>query len=297
MPKPDNTLGLRLMKLGPCLVLALLLIPQTAVAADKNKDMIDLRRDMALLSDRLRAVQSTIDQNNAATAALLRQTIDRVNQARAQNAAVETALRELNSHQQEDLAQPVASLGSKIAQVDTKVAATGNSLADLGVRLRKMDQTLADVDELVRIIQAPHPPPPSFSEALGGPPQGVTMEGLFGDAMRDQLAGQYDQAAREFRDFLKYFDRTELIAAAHFHLGEIALAQGDAKAAIQACDLILEQYPKCAKAPDARYLKARALQKAGSRSRAVQELNRVIRSYPGTEAARNAQADLRRPRR
>jgi TolA-binding protein len=272
-------------------IVLLMLMARAAGAADKN--LVELRRDIALLNDRLRAMQSSIEQNNADSLGLLRQAIEKLNDARAQNAAIQSALREERMRRE----QAVASLDSKLGLIDNKSVSTGNAVADLSARLRKMDQTLADVDELVHIIQMPPPAPPGAPQILGGPPPGMTAESLFASAMQDQAAGQNEQASREFREFLKYFDRTELTAAAQYHLGEIALSQGDADSAIHASDLVLEQYPKSSKAADAHYLKAKALEKAGRRSRAIQELNRVVRGYAGSEAAKNAQADLRNLRR
>jgi TolA-binding protein len=61
-------------------------------------------------------------------------------------------------------------------------------------------------------------------------------------------------------------------------------------------DIVLEQYPKSGKAPDALYRKAKALEKEGKRSQAVQELNKLVRAYPNSDAANRAQSELRRLR-
>ncbi len=156
---------------------------------------------------------------------------------------------------------------------------------------------LSEVDELVRIIQTPLPPPPSVSQALGGPPAGVTADSLFEAATRDRLAGRFDQASRKFNEYLKYFDNSEQAATARYHIGAIALSEGRLDAAIRDFDLVVAQHPKSARAPEALYLKGKALEKAGKRTRGLQEFQRLIAAYPKSDAARNARADLNGARR
>lgn len=102
--------------------------------------------------------------------------------------------------------------------------------------------------------------------------------------------------ASEFQDYLRYFRNPELAVASKFHIGEIAFYKGDFESALSAFDLVLDQYPKSGKAPDALYLKAKVLEKDGKRSRAVQELNKLVRAYPNSDAANRAQSELKRLR-
>ena len=273
----------------------LLFLPLVGIAADK--DVIELQRQIALLNDRVRTMQRSVDQRMADMQALLRQTLDRVNEGRGADAEITSTVKEGFAQQEQTIAKPVAALDARVDRMRSELLKSGDALADLDARVRKLDQTLSDADNAVRVIPSPPPPPPSASQALGGPPPGVTADGLFQAALRDQLAGQSQTADQEFRDYLKYFDNTELTAGAQFHLGELALSGGDADSAVKACDLVLERYPKSGKAPDAMYLKGRALEKMGKRAQAVKEFKLLIRSYPGSEAAKSAQADLNRPRR
>jgi TolA-binding protein len=163
--------------------------------------------------------------------------------------------------------------------------AVKEAVADLNAHLNRLEQKLVDLENAVRIMQAPTPSPPSLSEALGGPPAGVTAQALFQSAMRDQLAGNDELALQEFQDYLNDFEDTELAVASQYHIGEIAFYQGDLQSALDAFARVLERYPKSGKAPDALYLKAKVRARQGKRSLAVQELNKLVRTYPNSDAA------------
>lgn len=281
------------MTFRPWLLPLLLILPSVCPAVDK--EIVRLQRDVALLNEDLRTLQRSMDGRMGAMMALLQQTLDRVNEVHTANAVMQSTLSDRLRQQEKSLSVLVATLGVKLDQVVAGSVAVGENVADLNARLKRLEQKLVDVENAVRIIQSP-PSPPSVSEALGGPPAGVTAQGLFEAAVRDQLAGNYDLALQEFQDYLRYFGNTELAVASQFHIGEIAFYKGDFESALSAFDLVLDQYPKSGKAPDALYLKAKALEKEGKRSRAVQELNKLVRAYPNSDAANRAQSELRRLR-
>ncbi len=261
-----------------------------------DKEIVQLQRDVALLNEDLRTLQRSIDERMGAMMALLQQTLDRVNEVHTANTVIQSTFTDRLRQQEETVSIPVANLGAKLDQVVSGSLAVSENIADLNTRLKGLEQKLVDVENAVRIMQSPPPPPPSASEVLGGPPAGVTAQGLFHAAMRDQLAGNYDLALQEFQDYLRYFGNTELAAASQFHVGEIAFYTGDRDAALEAFDFVLKQYPRSGKAPDALYLKAKVLEQKGKRAQAVQELNRLVRVYPNSDAANRAQSELRRLR-
>lgn len=272
----------------------LLLLPSVCQAVDK--EIVRLQRDVAVLNEDLRTLQRSMDERMGAMMALLQQTLDRVNEVHTANTVMQSTFSDRLRQQEKTVSVPVANLGAKLDQVVSGSVAVSENVADLNARLKRLEQKLVDVENAVRIMQSPPPPPPSVSEALGGPPAGVTAQGLFQAAMRDQLAGNYGLALQEFQDYLRYFGNTELAAASQFHIGEIAFYKDDFESALSAFDLVLDQYPKSGKAPDALYLRAKVLEKEDKRSQAVQELNKLVRAYPNSDAANRAQSELRRLR-
>ena len=57
---------------------------------------------------------------------------------------------------------------------------------------------------------------------------------------------------------------------------------------VTAYDVMIEKYPEHKKAPDAMYMKGRALMMSDERVKAKQVLTELIKLYPNTEAARRA---------
>jgi tol-pal system protein YbgF len=265
--------------------------PAAARAADKG--LIELQRQVANLSDRFNTLQAAFNttQSNTseklgAEAALLQQTLDGVNQIRAANAVAAKTLADSLNQQEQKVAMPVAALNARIDQLIQTVSTTQENMADLSSRMGKMEQRLADIENLVKVLQV------QPAQTPGGPPPGVTAQGLSQDAARDQLSGKYDLALQEYTDYLKYFGDTEAAASAQFHIGEILALQGKTDQAIQAFDLAAGQYPMSGKAPEALYAKAQALKKAGKKVEATKVLNQLVRQYPDSDAAANAKADL-----
>ncbi|MGO9263186.1 MAG: tetratricopeptide repeat protein [Bryobacteraceae bacterium] len=269
--------------------------PAAASAADK--DVVELQRQVAVLTDKvnslqtaLNSLQSAVDQKLGAQGSLLQQ-------IHTENAAAAKTVADQLSQQEQKVAVPVAALNAKIDQMIAAFAATQDNIGDMNSRLGRLEQQIVDMRNVVKVLQAGPPPAPSAPQTPGGPPPGVTAQGLFQDASRDQLSGKSDLALQEYTDYLKYFGDTETAAGAQFHIGEILLTQGNADHAIQAFDAVAGQYPKSGKAPDALYLKAQALKKEGQRAEATQVLRDLVRLYPDSDAAGRAKTDLTAPPR
>jgi tol-pal system protein YbgF len=277
---------------------ALLLSTSRAFAADK--DIVELQRDVALVGEQVKNLQTTVNnlqttvnEKMGAMGVVLQQTLDRANQIHAEGAASVKSLGDQLRQQEQQIVAPLASLSAKLDQVATQTSAIQDNTADLSSRLGRQEQRLVDLENAVRVLQAPPAPPPSNPQP-GAPPPGTSAQGLFQDAQRDQLAGHSDLALQEYRDYLKYFGDTETAATAQFHIGEMLLNQGDFDGAIQAFDTVIVQNPKSGRAPDALYMKAQALQKQGDRAAAMKALSQLIRQYPDSDAAATAKTELPR---
>lgn len=115
-----------------------------------------------------------------------------------------------------------------------------------------------------------------------------------GEAYRSAYAlvrGQeFDAAVTAFTQFLDRFPDGRYAPNAHYWMGELYLVVDppDPEAARQAFMLLLNQYPDNAKIPDALYKLGRVHFIKGSSERSREFLNRVIRDYPDSSAARLA---------
>ncbi|WP_439102342.1 tol-pal system protein YbgF [Congregibacter sp.] len=101
---------------------------------------------------------------------------------------------------------------------------------------------------------------------------------------------EFDQAVSAFNAFLERFPAGRFAPNAHYWLGELYLVTdpADPEASRQAFMLLLNQYPTNAKIPDALYKLGRVHFMKGNRDRSREFLNRVIREYPDSSAARLA---------
>lgn len=262
-----------------------------------SKEIVELQRDVALLQDKMDAMQRDLDTKLGALTAMLQGVQDNSNRA---NASLQDAL---SNGVGKQLA-PVAGLSAKVDSMGDDVRALKDALNDLSARLERMDAKMTDLKNQMQIIQSPPAAPgatspgtapgsPAQPGTAAGPPAGMTAEKTYTDARRDLQTGNTDLALQEFQQYLAYFPNTELAANAQYYIGEIFYNHGDFQSAIPAFDAVLERYPENPKTADAHFMKGMALLKAGQRNRAVQEFRTLVANYPRTDDARKAQQQLR----
>jgi tol-pal system protein YbgF len=101
---------------------------------------------------------------------------------------------------------------------------------------------------------------------------------------------EFDAAVDAFTTFLRSYPDGRYAPNAHYWLGELYLViePADPEAARQAFTLLLNEYPDNAKVPDALYKLGRVQYIKGNPQRAREYLERVIREYPDSSAARLA---------
>jgi len=272
----------------------------SAISFGASKEIIELQRDVALLQDKMDAMQRDLDTKLGALTAMLQQVQDNSTKA---NATLEDTL---NNGVGKQLA-PVAGLSTKVDSMGDDVRALRDALNDLNARLERMDAKMTDLKNQMQIIQNPPVAPgatvpgttpgqtgqPGQAGTTGTPPAGMTAEKTYTDARRDMQTGNTDLALQEFQQYLTYFPNTELAANAQYYIGEIYYNRNDYNNAIPAFDAVLERYPENPKTADAHFMKGMALVKAGQRNRAVQEFRTLVANYPRTDDARKAQQQLR----
>jgi tol-pal system protein YbgF len=267
-------------------LLGMLLFPCLCPAVDKN--ILSLQRDVANLQDQLNKLQRTLDDRLVELSTLIKQNIDFTNKTGKSVEFLESSMRERLMAQDKLVAAPIANLGAKVDQMAGEFQGLKETVADLSARMGKIQQQLADLNNAVKTLPAPTPPPPGTAAS----PQ-IPAETLYQNALRDRSGGKADLALQEFNDYLKYYGNTDLAPNAQFQVGEIYYSQQDWESALKAFDLVLEKYPENNKTPDALYMKAQSLIKMGKRTQGVRELQELIRRYRNKDLAKKAQEQLR----
>lgn len=277
-----------------------LLLALAPVSFGANKDMQELQRDVAMLQDQVRNLQSSFDMKVAAMQTLVQQTLDSVNRSNTAMAVMQDRFTDALKQQQQSVNPAVANVNQKLDQMSEDFRAVRESVLDMNARMGKLDAKMADLQNLINTIRTPPPPPPSSGTptdgtapaAAGVPPLSADL--TYTNATRDYLGGKNDLAMQEFSDYLKYYPNTQLAPNVQFYIGDIYYRKQDYPDALQAFDKVLEQYTENNKTPDAHFMKGMSLLGMGKNNAAASEFREVYSRYPDTEIGAKAKAELKK---
>lgn len=284
---------------------AILLFALSPFAFGASKEIMELQRDVAMLQDQVRNLQSTLDQKVAAIQTLTQQTLDSANRTNTAMAVMENRFDETMKKQEVSLNGPVANVGQKLDQMSEDFRAVRESVLDMNSRMSKLDAKMADLQNLINATRsAPAaPPPPSGTtpadansgQASSGPPAGMQAESTYTNAFRDYQAGKSDIAIQEFTDYLKYFGNTNFAPDAQYYLADIYYRKQDYNNAMQNFDAVLEKYSDNRRTADAHYMKGMCLMGLGRNDAAAREFRDVYSRYLdlNPDIAAKAKARLR----
>lgn len=270
------------------------LLTVLAVPGFAQKDKIlEIQRDVALLQNEVRSMKSSMDEKFAALNVLVQQSLDTANKSNTSLAILDKTLGDRLKEQQASLNGPVAGVSTKVDQMTTEFALMKESVAELGELIKKLTSQLSDMNNAIRTIQAPAPPPAAAPATPSGPPPGVTSESLYTNALQDRNGGRLELAAKQLEDYLKFFPNEPYAPNAQFNLGLVLMSLNRYEDAAAALDKVLEKYPDYPKALEAQFEKGRALAKSGQRSAAVTEFRSLIKKSPTSPEAGRAKEELK----
>jgi TolA-binding protein len=273
--------------------LAALAIAAASSCFGASKEMVELQRDVAQLQDQATRIQRTLDEKLSALQVLIEQTQQNSSQTVG---ALQAMPADMAARVGEQL-RPVLGVGQKVDGMQQEIQGLHDSVSELSARLERIDAKLTDVSNKITLLAQPPAPPPSATGgppiSISGPPAGVNASDLYAHAQQDQQIGAFPIALKEYQDYLRYFGKTEQAPEAQFNIGQIYYNQGDMENAAQAFDAVLEQYPDNPETPNAYYMKAMSLAKAGQRQAAVDCFKDLIAKYPHTDQATKARNQLK----
>jgi tol-pal system protein YbgF len=291
-----------------------LVSPQPAGAV--SKEIIQLQEQVAQLLQGQQDLRSALDADSASLKTLVQQQSDAINHLNATMASLQSAVQQVQ-----------ANAGSQIGTVAQQTQGLSDNLSDVQARVGKLQQQLGDMQSLLQSIDSKvSAAPQNPQNAPGGQPQGsggnqgtpssspngpagnnppmaggsspgamppISADTLYQNGLRDYNTGNYPLAHQEFADYIRNFPNNDLASNAQFYLGEILYAQGDYKTAINAYDAVLTNYPSSFKLSDSLLKKAMAEQELRMRASAERDYRLCVRRFPGSPAARRAEARLR----
>jgi len=283
-------------------VLALLALPAYAPAA--SREIEELQRDVAFLQAQVKVLQVSQNQKFAALSASVQQAIDNARDAGKSAAVIQRSVDENLQGLQSDLegkvVGPVASMGARMDQMSNDFRNLQNAVSDLTSIINKLQAQLTDLNNAVKILQAPPPPPPAATGSTigtGARPMidtpTVSATDLYANATRDRSSGKLDLALNEFSDYLKWYGNTALAANAQYYIASIHYSQADYDDALREFDLVLEKYPSDNnKIPEALYYKGMTLTRLGKQTAGAEEFQALYKRFPSHDLARQACSQL-----
>jgi TolA-binding protein len=276
------------------LALFLLLTPGAGFAASKEQQ--EMQRDIAQLQDQVRTLQSGFDQKMATIQTLLEQALDAGNKANTNVSVLSNSIMQTLDRELKDALRPVAGLTAKVDNANNDLSEVKNSMADLTTQLNRLQQTLTDMNNQIKVLQAPPAAPPSSNinpdaaaRSVAPPPASE----LWASARRDYSSSNSDLAAGEFSDFLRFYPDDPNAPEAQFTIGEIHLGQQKYGLAETDFDAVLEKYPEGKMTTDAYLMKGMALKFGGHPDNAATVWRSLIKKYPHSDSAAKAQEQLR----
>lgn len=275
-----------------------LLLPGNVFGASREQQ--EMQRDIAQLQDQVRTLQSSFDQKMGILQTLVQQALDAGNKANTGVTVLNSSVTATLDRELRDRLAPVAAsttgLSTKVDNLNNDMAEVRNSVADVNTQVNKILQLLTDVNNAIKVIQAPAAAPPPQANAVSGglssalPP--VAASTLFTNAMRDYSSGKGDLAAAGFTDFVKFYPDDPNAPTAQLYIGQVHLADKPEQA-VKDFDAVLERFPDSKVTPDAWFMKGMALKQSGHRDDGAKEFRALIKKYPTSDQAKQAKDQLK----
>jgi TolA-binding protein len=294
------------MKAPILLVCVLAAAAAPAFAADKVT-ILDLRRDVELLTQQVKDLQRSQDEKFAAVTELARQAIEAANRANTGVAVIQSAIDKSLKDQQQSVVAPVVGLSTRLNDMSSRVDTLTQAVTDLTTLLNRMQAQLTDINNQVKTMQAPPPPAPTNP---GGSMSGTTSpattgggasdapcmpaETLYRNASGDYQGGKFELALSEYGDYLRCYGATEFAPNAQFYIAYIHYSQHKFEQAANEFDLVLEKYTDNPKTPEALFYKGKALvQIPGRKTEGGKEFQELIKRFPTNDRAKMACDELK----
>ncbi|HUX68563.1 MAG TPA: tetratricopeptide repeat protein [Terriglobales bacterium] len=256
-------------------------------AAAEDKGILALQQSVSLLMSQVADLQRTLNTSLGMMQGLVTQNTDTVNKL---SAAVDGIQRALNGTQvvsaqhQSDISKQFGSLSATISE--------------LQAHLQRMDETLKQIHQMQQTIPPPTAPAAGAAPAdaaagdSGAPAASSTSLQLYQTALLD-FQKNSPAALGELASFIRNYPNDPQVPDAMYYLGTIFMQKTQYNEAIDRFSQVVEQYPDSPKAQLAELNKGICLARLGNRTAAISELRALKKNYAGTEAARQADIELR----
>ncbi len=289
----------------PLLIAAALVVSIAPPVFGVSKETIRMMEQLDTLQQAMQNMQKTLDTQTAVLKTLIEQTNENVSSMKA-------TIAELQKTNGESLAKDQ----NRFDALTSQVQALSESLEEAKTRLAKLDDKVAQTQNIIQTLNNPvvsnpatNPAGPAGGSASASTPGRSSQapaqdapkprnvpdaNSLYEQGLAYYNGGQYDLAVQAFEQYLEYYPDTDLASNAQFYVGECYYGREDYKKAIDEYNKCLERYPTGNKLAAAQLKKGYALLALGQTQAGSRELRSLIERYPNSREADLARQRLKR---
>jgi tol-pal system protein YbgF len=250
------------------LMSALLIVLAAGPSYPQNRETLQHYKDMIDLQLMVKQLQTTVDRDSALLKGLLEKMADQTNTITAGiqklNQAVDS-IRTQNDSTTKEVRAALKTLNDTVKELETDVSSARGQINTISREMTSLKNT---------------------AEPLASP------DDLWRSAYVDFSAGNWALAISAYQEFLSKYPTDPRAVEAQIHIGDALKEQKQYDVAITQYDIVLQKYPESDKTRAA-LLKKGLAQAETNQPQATSTLNEVLKKFPGTIEAINAQAKLK----
>lgn len=226
-----------------------------------------------------------------------------IREIRGEVAAVRNQVEDLRKVQESSTRELAKTVG-ELKALDGQAAKLAQAEKETGQQVARMETRLGETEEAVRGLRASldgisrelvrraatQPPAPAKPAEPERPARPGPAEQVYAAALASFRAREHGQAVIEFTDFIARYPQHPLAANAQFWIGEAYYLQRDYRQALVEYEKALEANPKGGAAADALLKMGLSFRALNNPGRAREIWQQLVRTYPDSEAARQARA-------
>ncbi|MFC1693326.1 tol-pal system protein YbgF [Candidatus Latescibacterota bacterium] len=186
----------------------------------------------------------------------------------------------------------LAEINQKLNDLESRINTTGTdqnaSTQEIKENISFLNDQILRLDNSVR-TKRPVPKPQSASVFKPG---GFDIDSSYKGALNEYYAKRYESAINGFNEILTVASSSPLADNAQYWMGECYYSMGNFKKALEVFIKVFD-FPESNKLPDSHLKIGITHLRLGNETAAKEELQAVVKNYPGTSAATKAAQQLR----
>ena len=179
--------------------------------------------------------------------------------------------------------------GSLKGQIDANNHLINKQYDSLMRRITELDNRIQAIEDRMAIFST------QLTKALGKVSPSTAKEGqLYQEGLDLIEQSKYLEAAAVFETFVEKYPKSQFVPNARFWIGECFYSSRDLKRSIKEYQVFIEKHRRHEKIPDAILKQGDSFNELGMPDEAKAFYQKVVKDYPNTKAAGQAQAKINR---